>query len=317
MTLKTLVRIAIAVSASYPLLAATGGGGELYKRRCAKCHDAPQLRIPSREAIARSSPEDLIATLTTGRMKVEADGLGPDDVRAITLFLTGKEAVVVHAPRTEGNFCTGSSEPINLHGAQWNGWGGGVENPRFQANPGLKSEDVPKLKVKWAFGYPGNLTYGQPAIIGNRVYVSTQTGRVYSLNAQTGCAWWDIDAGTGVRTAISVAALPGAGPTRFGAFFGDDKAFVHAVDAATGQTLWKTQVDDHVFAHITGAPVLYQDRIYVPVSSMEEVAGLRNDYGSARFAAFVALNAWTGTLVWKSYAIAETPRPVQEEFRER
>src|SRR5580700_9962916 len=39
----------------------------------------------------------------------------------------------------------------------WNGWGAGLANARFQeaAAAQLDAEQVPKLKLKWAFGFPG------------------------------------------------------------------------------------------------------------------------------------------------------------------
>lgn len=48
----------------------------------------------------------------------------------------------------------------------WSGWGG-ANNSRSQseAAAGLKAADVPKLKVKWAFGLPGGANmYSQPAV---------------------------------------------------------------------------------------------------------------------------------------------------------
>ena len=36
---------------------------------------------------------------------------------------------------------------------EWNGWGGNVANTRYQKNGGLTAADLPKLKLKWAFGY--------------------------------------------------------------------------------------------------------------------------------------------------------------------
>jgi polyvinyl alcohol dehydrogenase (cytochrome) len=41
-------------------------------------------------------------------------------------------------------------------GPRWNGWGAAVTNTRFQAadQAKLSASDVPKLKLKWAFGIP-------------------------------------------------------------------------------------------------------------------------------------------------------------------
>ena len=39
----------------------------------------------------------------------------------------------------------------------------------------------------------------------------------------------------------------------FGAFFGDQKGNVYAVNARTGAKLWNVQVEDHPLTRLTGA----------------------------------------------------------------
>ncbi len=78
-----------------------------------------------------------------------------------------------------------------------------VENTRYQSEPALRATDVPKLALKWAFGYPGTSVSGQPTIVDGRVFVASAAGRVYALDAKTGCTYWTYDAQAGVRTAIS------------------------------------------------------------------------------------------------------------------
>ena len=56
---------------------------------------------------------------------------------------------------------------------------------------GLTAADVPQLQVKWAFGFPGELSMdAQPTVAGGRVYLGTQRGAVYSLSASTGAQIW-------------------------------------------------------------------------------------------------------------------------------
>ena len=64
---------------------------------------------------------------------------------------------------------------------------------------------------------------------------------------------------------------------------------------------------------MTGSPVLYESRLYVPVSSVEEVAGGRPAYECCRFrGSVVALDAATGKVIWKSFAIPAEPRPTRK-----
>lgn len=192
----------------------------------------------------------------------------------------------------------------------WNGWGAGLANTRYQdqKGAGIAAADVPRLKVKWAFGFPGvKSVYGQPSIAAGRVFVGVDTGAVYSLDAGTGCVYWMFQAESGVRTAVSVERLG----TRYAAYFGDGKANVYAVDAATGQQIWKVHVEDHASARITAATKVFEGRVYVPVSSGEEGAGPNRNYACCTFrGSVVALDAGTGKQAWKTYTIAEEPKPL-------
>lgn len=288
-------------------------GAKLYEQRCAVCHDNAQDRTPPKSLLARKAPEEVIAALTTGSMKTQASGLKELEIRAIAVYLTGKQPGGVIDPSQLANRCQAPGGPINLKAPGWNGWGKDLDGTRYQPQPGLKAEDVPRLKVKWAFAYPATMAIGQPTIIGNRLYVSTDSGQVINLNAQSGCAYWAISVGAPVRTAVSVGALPAGSKAKFAAYFGDEKATVYAVDAETGKELWRIKLDDHVVARITGSPVLHGNRLYVPVSSIEEAISRPDKYECCKFrGSMAALDAVTGKLLWKSYPIAEEPKPFKK-----
>ncbi len=194
-------------------------------------------------------------------------------------------------------------------GPAWNGWGVDTSNARFQTEKaaGLTAAQVPRLKLKWAFGFPrAKSVFGQPSVAGGRIFLGVDTGIVYSLDAGTGCVHWSFKAETGVRTAITVARLT---KTRSAAFFGDMKAGVYAVDADTGELIWKVRVEDHPTARITGAPKLFEGRLYVPVASSEEGAGGNPKYPCCTFrGSVVALDAATGRQIWKTYTITDMPQ---------
>jgi polyvinyl alcohol dehydrogenase (cytochrome) len=288
-------------------------GAALYKQKCAVCHDQPQERVPPLFLIRRRSAEDVTQTLTTGPMKQQAAGLSPEQIKDLAVFLTGKQPGATGAQDQKPNNCSAPAGPIDLAGPQWNGWGVDSDNSRYQPKPGLKAEDVPRLKLKWTFAHPGPMATGQPTIIGNRIYLTTEVGRIYCLDARTGCAYWQIDVGAEVRTAVSVGPLPRGREAAFAAYFGDEKSFVHAVDAATGKTLWKTRVEDHLLSRITGSPLLYRDRIYVPVSSFEETAGRDSSYECCKFrGSMVALDAYTGKIIWKTFTVQDAPKPFKK-----
>jgi polyvinyl alcohol dehydrogenase (cytochrome) len=255
------------------------------------------------------------------------------------------------APATlpELNLCAEPSLPLALGSAQWNGWGADVENTRYQPEPALRALDVPRLGLRWAFGFAGSAVAGEPTVVDGRVFVASATGRVYSLDARTGCAYWTFDAGAGMRSPISIgefapprnAVAPRAEPaTRrkhghgakkpkhsltnahleiykapSAAIFGDDAGAVYAIDAQKGTLLWKTQVDVHPLARIVGAPTLYRNRVYVSVSSSEQTAAMNVTYACCTFrGSLAALDMATGRVVWKTYLINEEPRPLRKNM---
>lgn len=288
-------------------------GEALYKQKCAVCHDTPQDRIPPLFLIRRRSAEDVVQTLTGGAMKQQAAGLSGDQIRALAIHLTGKQPGPPIETNLKVNLCTAKPGPINLKGAQWNGWGRDLDNSRYQPQPGITAADVPHLKVKWAFAHPGPMATGQPTIIGDRIFLTTEAGIIYCLDAQTGCTYWTMNAGAAVRAAISVGSLPAGSQAKFAVYLGDEKSTVQALDAATGKLLWKTKIEDHLLSRITGSPLLYKDRIYVPVSSFEETAGRDVKYECCKFrGSIVALDAYTGKVIWKSYSVQDKPEPFKK-----
>jgi polyvinyl alcohol dehydrogenase (cytochrome) len=201
--------------------------------------------------------------------------------------------------------------PQPLDGPRWNGWGVDINNSRFQptAMAGLTPEQVPRLQLKWEFGFPGaSAANAQPTIVGGLLFVGGGDRKVYALDAKSGCIRWTFATEAVVRTAISVGPI--SGTDQFAVFFGDVRASVYAVNATTGALMWKTKVEDHPAARIVGAPTLYSGVLYVPVSSFEEATGSQPTYQCCTFrGSVVALDSATGRQIWKAYTIPEAPRP--------
>jgi polyvinyl alcohol dehydrogenase (cytochrome) len=292
-------------------------GAGLYKRACAQCHDTGVGRAPSREQFRAMSPDRVLAAMETGSMVTMANNRSAAERRAIAEFLTGQTfaaaLTTTPAPRA---MCTGPSPAFDPGpDPMWNGWGNGPSNNRFQpaGKAGLSASDVPKLKLKWAFAFPGDLqSYAQVTVVGGRLFTGSWGGKVYSLNAATGCIHWFYEAGAGVRSAVSIGRVQTATGPRLLAFFGDGSAFAHAVDAVTGAPVWKVRVDGFPTARISSSPTLYNGRLYIGVASGEEASGAVPTYECCRFrGSLVALDAGTGQQVWKTYLVEE-PKPTRK-----
>ena len=282
----------------------------LWERECTVCHGgAADSRAPSRQTLAMSPPEAIVRSLTTGAMREQGATLSDTQRRAMAEYLAGR-AVSDAGPATwEG--CAESppmSDPKALPG--WNGWGVTATNTRFQpaAQAGLNAADVPKLTLRWAFGFPeANQAWSQPVVAAGRLFIGSQNGHVYALDARTGCTHWIFTAHSAVRSAISVAPR---GDATYAAFFGDMAGTVYAVDASTGELVWSTRVDEHPVARITGAPTFFAGRLFVPVSSLEEASGMIPGYECCQFrGSVVAMDAATGRVIWKTYTLDE-PSPI-------
>src|SRR5579862_3656218 len=167
--------------------AAPPDGAALYKERCAGCHDGtPQARMPSHDELAAKTPDVVFKAMFDGAMVLQAAGLTQDEGRAIARFITGKEFAAPSTLAMTGQ-CTAPAKAMSVGDGDWNGWGVDSGNSHYQPKPGLDAGDVPKLKLKWAFGFPKEpMAWAQPTVAGGRLFIGSVSGSVYSLDAASG-----------------------------------------------------------------------------------------------------------------------------------
>jgi polyvinyl alcohol dehydrogenase (cytochrome) len=290
-------------------------GAAVFEKACASCHANPAAdsRAPNRAALAQLAPETILTALTTGNMFRQGSQLTDADRRAVSGFLAGRPVGTAAPLPTQGR-CTAAAPPLRARDLQsgWNGWGAGVENTRYvpAAAGGVTAPMMPRMKLKWAFGFAGvSSARSQPAVLGNRVFVGSESGDIFALDAKTGCTYWSYHAQAGLRTALSVGPYkPANGPAGFAVFFADGTASAYAVDAATGKEIWTRKVDAHPYAKATGSVTVHDGRVYVPIAGVgEEGQGGGGTYECCTFRGSVtALNANTGAVIWKSYTIDES-----------
>jgi polyvinyl alcohol dehydrogenase (cytochrome) len=289
-------------------------GAAVFAKACASCHQQPAAgsRAPTREVLATIAPEAILTALTTGNMFRQGSELSDAERRAVAGFLAGRSVGTPAEAPLIGRCKTtpAALKPSDLD-AGWNGWGAGTANSRYRNAGGVTAADTPKLKLKWAIGFAGvNSARAQPAVVGDRLFVGSESGDVLALNAKTGCTHWRYHARAGIRTAMSVGPYKRAnGEAGYAVYFADGSATAYAVDADSGREVWSRKLDDHAYASATGSPTLYNGRLYVPLSAVgEEGQGGRTGYECCTFRGSVtALDANTGAVVWKSYTIPEAP----------
>jgi polyvinyl alcohol dehydrogenase (cytochrome) len=307
---RTMKRLLIAVLVAAGSAMAQDGAA-IYKERCASCHDAPTERVPSIAAIQAMSGEAIYIALTNGSMKSRAEGLSTPQIFALLGYIAptgGTQAAPASFERT----CKGDTtfKPA-ADAPRWNGWSPSVTNSRFQdaASAGLKASDVPKLQLKWAFNLGAvTMARAQPTVVGNRVFVATLTGAVYSLDRDTGCTQWGFKT-AGTRSGIALGDANGTPAV----YLSDSGATVYALNASSGEVIWKIRPVDHFATMATATPQVYKGVVYQAFSSFEEALGPDPNFECCTFrGSVVALDAATGKKLWQTFTIPETPKPTKK-----
>jgi polyvinyl alcohol dehydrogenase (cytochrome) len=276
-------------------------GEAVYREYCASCHDHPGPRIPPRNALQALSAARILRTLDAGVMMRVAYGLQRNQREAVANYL-GKASDDIAAPASA--FC--ADRQFSLSGnAQpgWTGWSPSLSNDRFQPAGGasLTVEQVRNLKLKWAFGFAGDITaYAAPTIYNGVLFVGSGGGVVHAMNAKAGCLYWTFQADGPVRAA-TVLASRGKG---YAILFPDQIGSFYALDAESGRLIWKRRIDEHEATRLTGSAVVRDGIVFVPAASWEETRSGNPKYECCTFrGSLSALRVRDGSVVWKTYMV--------------
>ena len=93
-------------------------------------------------------------------------------------------------------------------------------NPRHldALQAGLSTSDMSNLELAWAIAFPETSSMrAAPVIIGTTLFYSaTDSGRVFALDTDNGCAKWVYTANTRLRSSIAYDVIDGVGTLVFG-----------------------------------------------------------------------------------------------------
>jgi polyvinyl alcohol dehydrogenase (cytochrome) len=284
----------------FPLIVHAAPSGEaVYQKRCSACHEQTDARIPHREALQAMPSARILRALDSGAMMAIAFTMSREDRIAVASYL-GTNAAVTGPPASA--FCADRTVKIAASPkTSWNGWSPDRSNARFQSSDvaRLSIEQVRGLKLKWAFGFDGDVTaFAPPTVIDGQVFVGSAAGLIHAMRAETGCLQWTFQANGPVRSSILAVPL-GSG---YSLLFGDMTGWFYALQAETGKLLWKQHVETHDSTRLTGGPAAHDGIVYVPVASWEETRSGDPDYACCTFrGSVVALRIRDGVQVWKTY----------------
>ena len=301
------------LAAPLTAMAQPSGGEAVFNTRCKSCHEPAIDRAPNRVTLSAMQPAQILTALTSGVMTPMAQGLSQSDKEAVAAFLTNGGAGPDAHPAPGGarpvsTMARGTdvmckvNPPIQETPTDWRSVGFDSNSSRFQKNPGLKAADVPKLKVKWSFAMAGG---SMPTVIGDWLFITNRTGKLYALDAKTGCVHWVYE-GLSARTTPMIVKSA-ISPSGWATFVGERTRIVHAIDAQSGKEIWKSaQLEANPVSGITGTPVVSGDQLFVPITSSEEPAARQLTYRCCSFrGSLVALDLASGKIQWKTFVITE------------
>ena len=298
-----LVSIALAAVTPGGASAAPGtvAGQAVYERHCAACHEQTAARIPPRSALEKLSATRILRTLDFGVMVGIASPLRREERVAVAKYLG---TAANEDPLPSSAFCgRAAQQGADTGTPSWPGWSPTANNSRFQsgAGAGFAAGDLSRLKLKWAFGYRGDVVaFAAPTVQRGMLYVGSASGSVHALDALSGCIYWVFEADGPVRA----APLIHQHDSHHLLLFGDLTGSFYALDAATGHAVWKRRIDEHEATRLTGSAAALGDLVYVPAASWEENRAVSPEYACCTFrGSLSALRVADGSVAWKRYLV--------------
>ena len=178
-------------------------------------------------------------------------------------------------------------------------------NPRHldAAQAGLTTDDFPKLELAWALAFPDTSGLrAAPVIVGSTLFYSaTDSGRVFALDINSGCAKWVYTADSRLRSSIAYSGIDESHVL----VFSDSAGMIHTVDARSGERIWiaSGQASDNQ-GMLTGTPVVTGDKVIVPVSGSGVITGGNPNYECCEnHGAVTALNLRSGEKLWEYHTM--------------
>ena len=221
----------------------------------------------------------------------------------LTQELTTEEGVGDWVAAT---MCAADNRDVDLsQRASFSFTGADGNNPRHinAAQAGLTTGDMPNLELAWAVAFPDTSSLrAAPVIVGSTIFYSaTDSGRVFALDTNSGCAKWVYNADTRLRSSLAYGVIDGLVTL----VFGDGRGMIHSINAGTGEAIWVAsgQASENQ-AMITGTPVIHGDKIIVPLSGSGVVTGGNPNFECCdNHGAVTALNLRSGEKLWEYHTM--------------
>src|SRR5580693_4938614 len=189
---------------------------------------------------------------------------------------------------------------------EWVATGRDAAGTYFSPLTDINGGNVATLGFAWDYRLGTNR--GQestPLVIDGVMYATSNFGRVYALDAASGKELWTYDPhidGQWARYACCDAVNRGLVAFEGRLYVGALDGWLHAIDARTGQLIWKVDTlperSQHTPYTITGAPLLAGDLIIIG-SAGADFAGVRGY--------ITAFDRQSGAMRWRFFTVPRNP----------
>ena len=337
--------LAGAVGAQSPAGGPTGDahpGAAIYGQNCGVCHNnGEQLRAPSLANLHQLPASQIRFALTEGVMKAQGAGLSAEQKEQVVAWLaapappaavaaakaeaTGpssaapaqhgagnrqppaKVTAAADSNWTEPLMCAADRRGVDLGGRPTIAMAGvTLNNARAlsAAQAGLKTSQLSDLEVAWTLAVPGASGLRvTPVIVGSTMfYAVPNPGMLLALDTRTGCIKWAKPSAAPYRSSPAF----GMAGRRPALFIGDQLGALRALDPATGEEIWKTDPRHTKEATMTGGPMVFGDKIIVPISVLDVARAGDPNYECCKLhGAVSAVDAATGKVLWIAHTMED------------
>jgi quinohemoprotein ethanol dehydrogenase len=166
----------------------------------------------------------------------------------------------------------------------------------------ITDKNVHELGLAWSLDIDSPMGLAsEPIVVDGTIYIPATLDVVYAIDAVSGRIKWTYDPHVRLDETIwgsYAARIPrGVAVWNGKVFIGTGDCRVIALDAASGHSIWQTQICDSVQTGITGAPRVGGGKVYVGYFGSD--TGTRGS--------LVALDVNTGTIAWRFWNVPGNP----------